>query len=1392
MGYAVDTSMLPADRATVWNPGMMSAGGIPNRTTICATINAATYGNGASDASSGIQSALDSCPGGQVVKLSSGIFSVNNLLLIHSSITLRGAGPTLTILQKSDGVVARSTSLVSGTSVYTPIDPGSYSYNAQPIIIIGPSRYPSSDASTSVNLTVDGTQGTSTVTVSNASGFAAGQFVMLDELSGASWKDTPAGFPSSAKVWAGDRVVWNMHWPQQQFLDDSGNADASGPYDVTPGDTPAAMSWFSRTNRPTCEIKEVLSVSGSTITFTTPLHISYRTSHTAQLTRYTLSGGTSGSNSIHVKNAGVEDLAVKGGADGQIRFEAAAYSWAKNIDSSQWLGEGFAVDSSFRIEIRDSYIHKGSWPEPGGGGYAISFAQGSSEVLVENNAILDSCKMMVVRSCGAGSVFGYNYTDDAWDFDNPVWVEVGINASHMAGPHHVLFEGNYAQNADSDYTHGNAIYLTFLRNWLSGKRKSFPDVSTNSRAVGLAYGSWWDTFIGNVLGRSGQMSGWVYDDPSMAAGTASWRNKDIWEIGYDPERFTMVPDTQTLTTLMRGGNYDFLNNQTVWTSSVPAQTIPPSFYLSSKPAFFGNTPWPPVGPDVANFTNILPAQSCVEQGLMPDCLSALNTGIRVFGTDGGFKLAQEDVYPYNVSSMTVTRNWDGTTLKAFGAKNETIGFGLYVVNPSTTDTTLMSVSISSFTGPLGYGISSVAVSSANVMDFSNRPIEEFFVRYLRVDGLTQNYWDPTEYNEQSVPQRMRRPFTLGASSQATPSGWWIDRPDHDKLYPDIMVPYEAIAPSSFTVYASSSQLIFFDVYASSLLASGTYYALATVKQGVNISTQVPVQLLIYNFKLPDQPTYKGITYFSTYNVNYRHEGDHFPSPAQDVQTTRDRYAQGLKRHKMTVIGDSASNCCTACSSHKPCPEFEQRLSGTLYTATSGYYNAPGVGTGDPFYAVGTYGGWKSALWSSMTVTNGSTGFCDNVKAWDDWFASNYPNTRSALYIADEPTLTSPIQNTFANVEKYANWMATSTVCQNSTYHMNSLVTISLPDASSYTPHVNLPVGTEFMRASSTTWDTLNTQYQTTGSTQGWRYNGSPLASAAAYALDEDGIAGLEIAMADFKKHVPAHFYWESAYYHDTNESGRANDLFNSALTFGFLNKYIVFTVSGMTVQPTCDYTDASARQYQVSVSSFNVSTPFSGSLYMINNASFGSPPDPLTSGTLTKVAATCGGSACSCVGDATISYSASTTTLVHLVKGRTGFHHSNGDGVLIYPGKDVVVDTANSYGWDGPIASLRLKMIRKGISLYEYAAMANAVVPSSVTAIVDSLVPKSLWDNQCFSLADCSYGYGDRSWSNDPNVWETGREQLAILASGAPDISPSSTRHIKRGTSRLSGAAIHR
>jgi hypothetical protein len=609
-------SVLPADRMAAWNPGLMSVGGIPNRTTIYRTLSPS-----GGDDSGAIQTALSTAPAGQVVMLSPGTFIVNGLLLINRPVTLRGSGAGVTRLVKPNGAKARTSAVIDGTrGILTPVNPASYGYDPRPVIIVGPSRWNNGpDSTASQDLTADGARGADSVTVANAANFKVGTFVLLDEASGASWQPTPAGFPGAAQVWQGDRVAWNMHYPVQPG-DDSGASNAQGPYDQKPGVLPISMSWFARTDRATSEIKQIASISGQTVTFTSPLTIGYRTDHKAQLTPYTTdpsSGGhAAGNRDIHVTNAGVEDLSIFGGADGGLRFEAAAYSWAKAIEVTQWLGEAVAIDNSFRVELRDSYIHAGSWPEPGGAGYAISLAVGSSEVLIENNILVDVCKNMVFRSSGAGSVVAYNYADDSFDFDNPGWVEVGINASHMAGAHHVLFEGNLSHNADSDYTHGNAIYLTFFRNHLTGQRQRFVDRS-GIRAVGLAYGSWWDSFVGNVLGRPGQMAGWSYDDPSMKSNSAAWGHGgsgNLWMLGYDPERWGMTPDPKTLATVIRGGNFDYLTNSVVWTDGLQAQTLPASLYLSAKPGFFGDYQWPWVDATGETKIHTLPAKARLEAG----------------------------------------------------------------------------------------------------------------------------------------------------------------------------------------------------------------------------------------------------------------------------------------------------------------------------------------------------------------------------------------------------------------------------------------------------------------------------------------------------------------------------------------------------------------------------------------------------------------------------------------------------------------------------------------------------------------------------------------------------------------------------------------------------------
>ncbi len=80
------------DYANWKNAGLALVGGIPNRTTICATVN--PLGGGQDDYSD-IQTAIDNCPAGEVVQLAAGAFSVHLAdmpIHISTGISLRGTG----------------------------------------------------------------------------------------------------------------------------------------------------------------------------------------------------------------------------------------------------------------------------------------------------------------------------------------------------------------------------------------------------------------------------------------------------------------------------------------------------------------------------------------------------------------------------------------------------------------------------------------------------------------------------------------------------------------------------------------------------------------------------------------------------------------------------------------------------------------------------------------------------------------------------------------------------------------------------------------------------------------------------------------------------------------------------------------------------------------------------------------------------------------------------------------------------------------------------------------------------------------------------------------------------------------------------------------------------
>jgi hypothetical protein len=510
-------------------------GGVPRRTTVCTVVNAAQFGNGTVDATAAIQAAVDACPPQQVVRLSAGDFLING----NDPIRINKS-----IVLRGAGPAA--TRLIKTTTV------------ASPLILIG-ERWLQEAAS--VNLTADALKGATSVQVASTEGLNVGQLVLVDELTDDSY------------------VYWGT--------------DAA----VAPGGP--GRGWFTRYDRPVGQMVEIASLTPTSVSFTTPLHIGFDTAHTAQLTRYTIPFGA--------RYAGVEDLYVRGGQDDNITLRLAMYSWVKDVESDWSMGDSIAIDTSFRCIVRDSYVHDTPNPYPGGAGYMLSIATYTADSLVENNIFINGNKVMVMRASGGGNVIGYNYFDNGYIGNFLGWMETGLNASHLTCPHFELFEGNQAFNIDGDDTWGGAVYNTFFRNHATGKRRSYPDVN-NRRAIGLMYGHYYYSFVANVLGTGDESpapyNGFAYED------AWPWKVDPIglWRLGYTPKNWDAQPEARVVATTHRHGNFDYATGTVHWADGFD-QTLPSSLYLTGKPDFFGDKPWPWVDPTASTPLHTLPARA---------------------------------------------------------------------------------------------------------------------------------------------------------------------------------------------------------------------------------------------------------------------------------------------------------------------------------------------------------------------------------------------------------------------------------------------------------------------------------------------------------------------------------------------------------------------------------------------------------------------------------------------------------------------------------------------------------------------------------------------------------------------------------------------------------------
>lgn len=556
---------LNANRAIDWSAA--GVGVIPPRTTICARLAAPSSVDK-------INAALTACPAGQTVLLEAGTYDIAGTIRVPSNVTLRGAGADQTILNATG----------SGEAVIA-MGSGSVPFRPRPI--------------------TGGSGGGSTrIELHSTEGIIPGRFLAIAE------RNDPAYVNAAGSG-------GNCNWCDGGWTHDGGMARG--------------------------QIVRVTGVNGMVVSISPPLYGAYAREPIAVPF------------DMAASFAGVEDFEVRAndtGYETNFKLSMCAYCWIKGVESNYADGDHVDVFWGFHDEIRDSYFSNAYRHVPGAHDSDIDLALKTSATLVENNIIERTHDSVMLEWGTAGNVIAYNYLMGEFDSDAPN-VVMGSVDFHGAHPQFNLIEGNVLASIYADSVWGSSSETTAFRNWMVGTsrvctplrgRGTVNCAGANghyafqaARAVQLSYLATRNNLIGNVLGSAEMQALRTPGGPVPLAASIEYPAHRGYEmasalsIGYGSENDDGagngcgggVPPCHaaaTSPTDLLHGNFNSVTGSTNWLVDV-SRSLPPSFYLAEKPAWWGSLPFPAIGPDVtgaggpAGHSAENPAETCYTKGM---------------------------------------------------------------------------------------------------------------------------------------------------------------------------------------------------------------------------------------------------------------------------------------------------------------------------------------------------------------------------------------------------------------------------------------------------------------------------------------------------------------------------------------------------------------------------------------------------------------------------------------------------------------------------------------------------------------------------------------------------------------------------------------------------------
>ncbi|MCM0080920.1 right-handed parallel beta-helix repeat-containing protein [Geomonas sp. Red32] len=395
-------------------------------------------------------------------------------------------------------------------------------------------------------------KGGDTVTTASPHGWRAGDLIMIDQL------NDPMGDPPVTNVGVG------------------------------------TSSWNGRTgDRSLGQLVSLKEVTSTTATLEIPLYWSFDARLKPSGVR--LRGVTSG--------AGIEDLTVDNGESGSpaqndsggtVVMKGVANCWLHRVEVTGSWQSAVRVMAAYRSTIRSCRIHEGIPALPANGpqygprrAYGIFINPYASANLFENNEIYHLVSPFLIAGAVSGNVIAYNYLPDPY-YSDPNWIQVTIG---FHGPHPVmnLIEGNYSVGriAPDNYW-GSSSHNTFFRN-----RNRLPEGKSGAPwDFDLQHHARYYTLVGNVIGEPGREEVYQLQGVDLAG------EKAVFRLGYhsDGDGRREGNDKGVGATLLRHGNWDSVHGAPLW-NGTEDRSLPASLYLAGKPAWWGDAPWPPIGPD---------------------------------------------------------------------------------------------------------------------------------------------------------------------------------------------------------------------------------------------------------------------------------------------------------------------------------------------------------------------------------------------------------------------------------------------------------------------------------------------------------------------------------------------------------------------------------------------------------------------------------------------------------------------------------------------------------------------------------------------------------------------------------------------------------------------------